>query len=322
MLNFKKVLSEFPIVLAPMADYTHLPFRICLRSLGGFSLATTELINARSLLELNPKAIRMMSTCPEDHPLGIQLFGGNSDEMRAAAIFLQDIGADWIDINMGCPAPRVHRCGGGAALMKNEKLAEKIVADVVNVVKIPVTVKMRLGWNDSKLNAHILAPRFEKLGAAAITIHGRTCAQGYSGQANWDEIKRVADSIKKIPIIGNGDVRTPQDAAKMLREVGCAGVMIGRAVFKNPFLLSQADHFIKKGGELEPETLEEKIKFMNRHFEISVKLFGEELACRQFRKAIAGYSHFLLNRKEWLRPMRLLSSAEEYRNICKKMFSS
>ncbi|MFH1066720.1 MAG: tRNA dihydrouridine synthase DusB [bacterium] len=307
---------QSPLALAPMAGYTDMPLRVCLRALGGLGMGVTELVNARSLLALNPKALHLMATCSEDKPLGVQLFGGLAEDMRDAARFLERCGADWIDINMGCPAPKVHRCGGGATLMKDEKRGEEIVRAVVQAVSIPVTVKMRLGWDN--LSAHLLAPRLEAMGVAAIAVHGRTRQQGYSGKADWEGVRAVVQSVK-IPVIGNSDVRTPQDVSRMIHETGCAAVMAGRVVLHDPFFFRRADHFLKTGEMLPMESWEEKAALMHRYFFASVRFHGEKTACLRFRKIIAVYSRGFPEKEKWREGMRHLNSVEDYLAIVRRL---
>lgn len=308
-----------PLFLSPMAGYTTLPFRVAIRSLGGLSIATTDLVNARSLLEMNPKGIRMVSTCSQDRPLGVQLFGSKTQELCDAAKFLEDLGIDLIDLNMGCPVDKITRQGGGAALMQDEELTEELVGAIVRSVHLPVTVKMRLGWNDDTINAHRIAPRLEEMGVAAIAIHGRTREQGFSGNVNLEGIKAVVDSVKSIPIIGNGDVHSPKDANRMLNEMGCKGVMVGRAALANPFFFKQTLHYLTR-GELIPEpTLEQRIMFMHKHFALALKYYGEMDACLHFRKMLTGYSEHFPKKEVWRRETQTLSTAEEYLAIVKKL---
>jgi tRNA-dihydrouridine synthase B len=303
---------ESPLMLSPMAGYTILPFRCAIRSLGGLSVASTDLVNARSLLEINPKAIRMIATCSWDRPVGVQLFGHNISELRDAAKFLQDLGIDYIDINMGCPSDKVTRNGAGAALMQDEELTEELVYEVVHAVTIPVTVKMRLGWDDASINAHIIAPRLEQMGVAAVAIHGRTKEQAFTGKVNLEGIRAVVQSVKKIPVIGNGDVHTPQDAERMIREIGCSAVMVGRAALKDPFFFKRTAEYLSTGQEPPETTLEERIVFMHKHFALSLRFFDEEDACVQFRKVIPGYSEFFPQTKKWATQGQQLSSLEDY----------
>src|SRR5215831_2122542 len=215
------------LFLSPLAGYTNLPFRLVLRELGGLGLATTDLVNARSLLEKRPKALKLIETSPADQPLAVQLFGSVPEEMRDAAIFLESTGVASVDINMGCPVRKVCKVGGGSAMMTELDKTAALVKGMVESVKIPVTAKMRLGWDDENITAPDLARALEDVGVAAIFIHGRTRQQGFSGTINLDGIRAVVEAVKAIPVIGNGDVTTPEAAAKMSSETGCAGVSIG-----------------------------------------------------------------------------------------------
>src|SRR5258705_4293963 len=219
------------LFLSPLAGYTNLPFRITVREVGGLGLATTDLVNARSLLEKNSKALKLIETSPADRPLAVQLFGSIPEEMRDAAVFLESRGVASIDINMGCPVRKVCRVGGGSALMTELDNPAALVRIMVDSVKIPISAKMRLGWDHENITAPDLARALEAVGVAAIFVHGRTRQQGFSGTINLDGIARVVSAAKTIPVIGNGDVTTPQAARKMLEDTGCAGVSIGRGAF-------------------------------------------------------------------------------------------
>ncbi|MEM9399174.1 MAG: tRNA dihydrouridine synthase DusB [Verrucomicrobiota bacterium] len=321
-IKLKDLILRSPLLLSPMAGYTNLPFRLCVRSLGGLSIATTDLVSARSLLEMNPKGIRMVASCSNDRPLGVQLFGGKSDELRDAARFLEDLGIDLIDINMGCPVEKVTKQGGGAALMKDEELTEELVRNVVDAVDLPVTVKMRLGWDDDNINAHKIAPRLEQMGVAAVAIHGRTREQGYTGSVNLDGIRAVVESVKKIPVFGNGDVSTHHDAKRMIDEIGCAGVMVGRAALADPFFFRKTLHFLET-AEVHPEiTLEERMLFMHRHFATAVWFYGEHEACVLFRKVVPGYSEYFPSKETWRRETQEMSCVDDYKKITKKLCPS
>src|SRR5271154_3024335 len=212
------------LFLSPLAGYTNLPFRLVVREIGGVGLCTTDLVNARSLIEKNPKAFKLIETSPADSPLAVQLFGSVPEEMRDAAIYLESIGIHSIDINMGCPVKKVCKVGGGSAMMTELDKTAALVRSMVNAVKIPVTAKMRLGWDDENLTAPDLARVLEDVGVAAIFVHGRTRAQGFSGTVNLAGIRAVVEAVKKIPVIGNGDVTTPEAAKMMFAQTGCAGV--------------------------------------------------------------------------------------------------
>src|SRR5437660_1494098 len=219
------------LFLSPLAGYTNLPFRLTLRELGGLDLATTDLVNARSLLEKNPKAFKLIESSPADRPLAVQLFGSVPEEMRDAAIYLESVGISAVDINMGCPVRKVCRVGGGSAMMTELDKTAQLVKGMVDAVSIPITAKMRLGWDDQNLTAPDLARTLEGVGVAAIFVHGRTREQGFGGQVNLAGLRAVAQAVKSIPVIGNGDVTTPQAAKMMLEETGVAGVSIGRGAF-------------------------------------------------------------------------------------------
>src|SRR5262249_37983548 len=198
------------LFLSPLAGYTNLPFRLTLREVGGLDLATTDLVNARSLLEKNPKALKLIETCPADRPLAVQLFGSVPEEMRDAALYLESIGVASVDINMGCPVRKVCRVGGGSAMMMELDKTARLVQSMVQAVRIPVTAKMRLGWDDQNITAPELACVLEDVGTAAIFVHGRTREQGFAGTVNLAGIRRVVEAVKTIPVIGNGDVTTPE----------------------------------------------------------------------------------------------------------------
>src|SRR5881275_319579 len=215
---------ESNLFLSPLAGYTNLPFRLTLREVGGLHLATTDLVNARSLLERNPKALKLIETCPADRPLAVQLFGSVPEEMRDAAVYLESIGISSVDINMGCPVRKVCNVGGGSAMMTELDKTARLVRSMVEAVKIPVTAKMRLGWDDENLTAPDLAKALEDAGVAAIFVHGRTRQQGFSGAVNLAGIRAVVGAVERIPVVGNGDVTTPEAARQMIDETGCAGV--------------------------------------------------------------------------------------------------
>src|SRR5882757_1562818 len=216
------------LFLSPLAGYTNLPFRLVVREIGGVGICTTDLVNARSLLEKREKAFKLIETRPEDSPLAVQLFGSVSEEMRDAAVFVASRGVASIDINMGCPVRKVVNIGGGSAMMTELGKTAALVKGMVNAVKIPVTAKMRLGWDDQNITAPDLARTLEEVGVSAIFIHGRTREQGFSGTINLAGIRAVVEAVRMIPVIGNGDVTTPQAARKMFEETGCAGVSVGR----------------------------------------------------------------------------------------------
>jgi tRNA-dihydrouridine synthase B len=317
-MRFGPLTLKSNLFLSPLAGYTNLPFRLVVREVGGVGLCTTDLVNARSLLEKNPKALKLIETSSADSPLAVQLFGSVPEEMRDAAIYLESLGADSIDINMGCPVKKVVKIGGGSAMMTELDKTAALVNGMVNAVKIPVTAKMRLGWDDDNLTAPDLARALEDVGVAAIFVHGRTREQGFGGTVNLTGIRKVVAAVKAIPVIGNGDIITPQAAKKMFDETGCAGVSIGRGAFYDPWIFKRTLQYLKsfrrdeshesqnsdspekvggswnsslREGELPPEpSFAERVRIMRRHLDLMVEVFGEELGCRMFRKVAPWYA--------------------------------
>ena len=279
-----------PLFLSPLAGYTNLPMRLTLRELGGLGWATTDLVNARSLLERNRAALQLVATCPEDRPLSIQLFGSVPGEMREAAVRCEELGVQGIDINMGCPVKKVTKIGGGSAMMTELARTADLVRGMVAAVKIPVTAKMRLGWDGENLTAPDLARALEQAGVAAIFVHGRTRAQGFAGTVNLAGIRAVVQAVRAIPVIGNGDVTTPEAAKHMLEATGCAGVSIGRGAFYDPWIFRRTEHYLRT-GDLPPEPdFAERVRVMRRHFERYCEFYGEAHGARLFRKVGPWYA--------------------------------
>ncbi len=306
---------ESNLFLSPLAGYTNLPFRLVVREIGGMDLATTDLVNARSLLERNPKALKLIETRPADRPLAVQLFGSVPEEMRDAAAHLESLGVASVDVNMGCPVRKVCRVGGGSAMMTELERTARLVRGMAGAVKIPVTAKMRLGWDDQNLTAPDLARVLEDAGAAGIFVHGRTREQGFGGAVNLAGIAAVVRAVRRIPVIGNGDVTTPQAAKMMLDETGCAGVSIGRGAFYNPWIFRDTGRFLRGEG-LPPEPdFEERAGVMRRHLELMVEVFGEEHGCRMFRKIGPWHVKRLGPASEFNKRIVKLSSAAEFNTI-------
>ena len=316
---------ESNLFLSPLAGYTNLPFRLVVRELGGVGLCTTDLVNARSLLEKREKAFKLVETRREDSPLAVQLFGSVPEEMRDAAQLVEARGAAAVDINMGCPVKKVVKIGGGSAMMTELDKTAALVRGMVNAVKIPVTAKMRLGWDDGNLTAPDLARALEAAGVAAIFVHGRTREQGFGGTVNLAGIRQVVAAVKTIPVIGNGDIVTPQAARKMLDETGCAGVSIGRGAFYDPWIFKRTVEYLNSccsrreeaqtkfgarsaglGIQTEPShvgcyendanilppepSFAERVRVMRRHLDLMIEVFGGELGCRMFRKVAPWYA--------------------------------
>src|SRR5256714_7793944 len=315
MLAFRELKLNSNLFLSPLAGYTNLPFRLTLREIGGLDLATNDLVNARSLLERNPKALKLTETCPADRPLAVQLFGSVPEEMRDATAYLESIGISSVDINMGCPVRKVCRVGGGSAMMTELDQTSAVVKRMVEAVKIPVTAKMRLGWDDENITAPNLARALEDVGVAAIFIHGRTREQGFSGTINLPGIRSVAEAVKTIPVIGNGDVTTPQAAKKMLEETGCAGVSIGRGAFYNPWIFQHTLHYLETSELLAEPRFEERVRVMCRHLDLMVETFGEEHGCRMFRKVAPWYAKRFGPVSEFNKGVVRISSKAEFYTV-------
>ncbi|MFQ5732993.1 MAG: tRNA dihydrouridine synthase DusB [Planctomycetaceae bacterium] len=271
-------------LLSPLAGFTNLPFRQIVRELGGVGLATTDLVNARGLLAGNRKSLRLIETCADDSPLAVQVFGNDAGVMREAAQFLEERGVHAIDINMGCPVDRITRNHSGAAMMRNVDPTVALVRKVVDAVLIPVTVKMRLGWDESQITAPKFAREFEQVGVAAVAIHGRTRAQGFRGPVSLDGIRRVVEAVERIPVIGNGDVRRISDAARMFAETGCTGVSIGRGALANPWIFRQLVEWEQTGSHSPPGRFDERLELLRRQFRYLEEIRGTDSAIVQFRK--------------------------------------
>jgi len=300
--------------LAPLAGYTHLAFRTAIRELGGLGLATTDLVHATSLLSRNRKSLDLIATNEIDQPLSIQIFGSKPDVLATAARWLEDHGYAGVDINMGCPMAKVNGQGGGARITCEYDSACELVSRVVDAVKIPVTVKMRLGWDRDNLTAPELAAAFEQLGAAAITIHGRTRAQGFGGSVDMDGIRLVVEAVEKIPVVGNGDVRSVKDAQSMQKTTGCDAIAIGRGAMLDPWLFRRLELASQsKDWDFEP-TPDEQVHFLRRHFRLMTGQH-EEYSCRLFRKFAGWYGARLGIPEDLENRLRRFDSFAEFESI-------
>jgi len=303
------------LFLSPLAGYTNLPFRLVVREIGGLDWTVTDLINARSLLERNPKTLQLARTCAAEKLLAVQLFGAVPEEMRDAAALVESLGIAAVDINMGCPVKKVTGIGGGSAMMTELRKTQVLVRGMVEAVKIPVTAKMRLGWDEDNLTAPDLARALEDVGVAAVFVHGRTRAQGFGGTVSLAGIRAVVAAVKTIPVIGNGDVTTPEAAKHMIDETGCAGVSIGRGAFYNPWIFRHTLDYLRT-GETPPEPgYAERLRVMCRHLDLAVEVFGEELGCRLFRKPAAWYAKRLGPAKEFKKAVVGLRTRAEFEEI-------
>ncbi len=315
MLQLGSLELKSNLFLSPLAGYTNLPFRLTLREVGGLDLATTDLVNARSLLEKNPKAFKLIETAPADQPLAVQLFGSVPEEMRDATVYLASIGIASVDINMGCPVRKVCKVGGGSAMMTELTRTAALVKGMVDAVKIPVTAKMRLGWDDANLTAPDLAQALEDVGVAGIFVHGRTREQGFGGTVNLAGIRAVVQAVRRIPVIGNGDVTTPQAAKKMFEETGCAGVSIGRGAFYNPWIFRHTRQYLDTGELPAEPPFAERVRVLCRHLDLMVEVFGEEHGCRMFRKVAPWYAKRFGPSHEFNKRVVRMSNRAEFHDI-------
>ena len=315
MISFGPLALRSNLFLSPLAGYTNLPFRLVVREIGGVDLCTTDLVNARSLIERNRKALKLIESNAQDRPLAVQLFGAVPEEMRDAALYLEGLGVSSIDINMGCPVRKVCRVGGGSAMMTELDKTSHLVRTMVNALKIPVTAKMRLGWDDENLTAPDLVRALEDAGVAAVFIHGRTREQGFSGTVNLAGIAAVVRAARRIPVIGNGDVTTPEGARVMRERTGCAGVSIGRGAFYDPWIFVRTRKLLETGELLPEAKFSERVQVMSRHLDLMVEVFGEDLGCVMFRKVAPWYAKRFGPVAEFNKKVVQLTSRAHYQEI-------
>ena len=276
------------VFLAPMAGVTDLPFRLLCREQGA-GMSVTEMVSAKAILYKNKNTKELLAVDPAEGPVSVQLFGSDPEIMAAIAAQIQDGPYAAIDVNMGCPVPKIVKNGEGSALMRNPKLVEEILTKLVKAVKKPVTVKFRKGFNDLSVNAVEFAKMAESCGVAAVAVHGRTREQYYSGKADWDIIRQVKEAVR-IPVIGNGDIFTPEDAGRMLKETGCDGIMVARGAKGNPWLFGRINHYLDTGEVLPGPSMAEIKAMILRHGRMLVQFKGEGVAMREMRGHMAWYT--------------------------------
>lgn len=312
-LNYGRLPLATRFLLSPLAGFTNLPFRRMIRRLGGVGLCTTDLVNARSLLARRHKALELVQTCPEDIPLSIQIFGSEPEYLADAARLLEtEFQLDAIDINMGCPVPKVAGLGAGAGLMQRSDQAVELVRSVVEAVSLPVTVKMRLGWDHRSLTAPAFARAFEEVGVKAIAIHGRTREQGFAGQVDLDGIRQVVEAVESVPVIGNGDILSVEDAARMFDVTGCDGISIGRGALANPWIFRQLVQWEQSGHWDPPGSFEQRMALLLEQLEYLVEQKGEQKGIVGFRKMVHWYLKSMRVRPALRHRFQQVQSREEF----------
>jgi len=282
-------IGEFPLLLAPMEDVSDPPFRIICRELGA-DLVFTEFISVEGLIRDADKSLQKLDIYPAERPVGIQIFGGEIDSMRASTKWVERANPELLDINYGCPVKNVVCKGAGAAILQDVDKMERMTREIVKSTHLPVTVKTRLGWDDSTIRIMEVALRLQDAGIKALSIHGRTRAQMYKGEANWDFIKEVKSHPDiQIPIFGNGDVDTPEKALFNRRTYGVDGIMIGRAAIGNPWIFNEIKHFMATGEHLPSPDLQERVRVCRRHLNSSVEWKGEKVGIHEMRRHYTNY---------------------------------
>lgn len=287
-LTIGNVTLENNLILAPMAGVTDLPFRLLCKEQGA-GLLCTEMISAKAIHFKNKNTKSLMRILPEERPVSLQLFGSEPDLMAEIAAQIEDEPFDILDINMGCPVPKVVNNQEGSALMKNPKLVGEIVSKMASAIKKPLTVKIRKGFTEGSVNAVEIAKIIEASGAAAIAVHGRTREQYYAGKADWDIIRQVKEAVS-IPVIGNGDVNSPESAKRLIEETGCDGIMIGRAARGNPWIFGRINRFLETGVKEEEPGVQEVKEMILKHARLQIKYKGEYTGMREMRKHVAWYT--------------------------------
>ena len=288
-MNIGKFSFQYPVFLAPMAGVTDTPYRILAREMG-CPLVYSEMVSDKGINYRNEHTLKMLQTEEQERPMAMQLFGAEADSVARAAEYIQSLGcADILDFNMGCPAPKVVKNHEGSAMMREPENASKVLKALVNAVDMPVTVKMRIGWDDQHINVVEMAKLAEEAGVAAIAVHGRTREQFYRDQANWKIIGQVREAVK-VPVIANGDVRNVYDLDKIRQVSGCEAVMVGRAAQGNPWIFRQLTEYLRTGEILPGPTMDERKEIIIRHLDMLLQFKGDYIGPREMRKHATWYT--------------------------------
>ena len=317
-LTIGNVTLDNQVILAPMAGVTDLPFRLLCRKMGA-GLVCMEMVSAKAIYYHNKNTEELLSVHPGELPASLQLFGSDPEILAQMAAKVEERPYSFIDLNMGCPVPKVVNNGEGSALMKNPKLVEEILTAMVKAVKKPVTIKIRKGFNDTCVNAVEIAKIAESCGVAAVAVHGRTREQYYSGQADWDIIRRVKEAVK-IPVIGNGDVDSPQKAAMLLEQTGCDGVMIGRGAQGNPWIFREIVQYLESGVLPEKPTNAEKRELILQHAAMELEYKGEYTAVREMRRHLSWYTFGMPNSAKFRGMINQMETMDALRESVERIF--
>lgn len=310
---------DAPVFLAPMAGVTDMAYRILAHDLG-CPLCYAEMVSVQGIHYRNERTLSMLHTEPGERPIAIQLFGPEPEGVAEGAKYLEDLGtADIIDFNMGCPAPKIVNNGEGSALMKDPRKAFAILKALRKAVRLPVTVKMRKGWDEAHVNVVELAKMAEEAGVDAIAVHGRTREQFYSGKADWECIARVKEAVR-IPVIANGDVRTVEDLERIRRETACDGVMIGRAAQGNPWIFRQMTEYLRTGKRLPPPTKKERADMILRHLDLLLRFKGDYIGPREMRKHATWYTRGQVGGAELRNLFNRAETREDFKEILDRYF--
>ena len=312
-LQIGNVKTDNIYILGPMAGVSDLPFRLLCKEMGA-GLVCMEMVSAKAIAYQNKKTFDLMKTLPQEAPVSLQLFGSEPELMAEVAKKIEEEPFDILDINMGCPVPKVVNNGEGSALMKNPKLAAEIVRAISRAIKKPVTAKIRIGFDEAHLNAVEMAKYLEDAGAAAIAVHGRTREQYYSGKANWEMIARVKEALS-IPLIGNGDVTCPEDAERLQKETGCDGIMIARAAEGNPWIFRDMVEYEEKGSYQGKVSQQEIGSMILRHARLQIEYKGEKIAMREMRKHAGWYTAGCRNSSRFRGQLNQIESYEQLEEL-------